>query len=308
MTRAPKIRSCATLGSGANSGTKMTHGRPTLAAAPASDVAALPVEAQATTLARRERARATPTALARSLKEAVGFLPSSLTRRRRTPGPLGEPRRVEDRRPAGLEGGAPGARRAPAAAPRSARRSADATAAPAASACAAPARGRTRSRGRPRARTPGRARRGRARTAARTARRRGRSRSRGSSRAALPDAAVDLVRPLLLGDPPRRVLLGPQLRDGLALLLDPGEVLLVVPAAARLGRALDQPAGAPRAEDLDAAASPSRRPSAPARRRGAAGPTGSGRSRRSPPSRPPAAARGRSGRPPGSRRGRCRRR
>jgi len=33
------------LGSGANSGTKMTHGRPTLAAAPASDVAALPVEA-----------------------------------------------------------------------------------------------------------------------------------------------------------------------------------------------------------------------------------------------------------------------
>ena len=85
MTRAPKMRSCATLGSGANSGTKMTQGSPTFAAAPASDVAALPVEAQATTFARRERARATPTALARSLKEAVGFRPSSFTSSRRTP-------------------------------------------------------------------------------------------------------------------------------------------------------------------------------------------------------------------------------
>ena len=113
MTRAPKIRSCATLGSGANSGTKMTHGRPTLAAAPASDVAALPVEAQATTLARRERARATPTALARSLKEAVGLLPSSLTRSCAHAGPRREPGRVEDGRPAGLEGGrrAPGGHR-----------------------------------------------------------------------------------------------------------------------------------------------------------------------------------------------------
>ena len=73
------------MGSGANSGTKMTHGSPTLAAAPARDVAALPVEAQATTFARRERARATPTALARSLKEAVGFRPSSFTSSRRTP-------------------------------------------------------------------------------------------------------------------------------------------------------------------------------------------------------------------------------
>ena len=63
----------------------MTHDRPTLAEAPASDVAALPVEAQATTLARRERARATPTTLARSLKDAVGFRPSSLTSSVRTP-------------------------------------------------------------------------------------------------------------------------------------------------------------------------------------------------------------------------------
>ena len=86
-TRAPKTRSCATFGSGANSGTKITQGRETLAAAPASEVAALPVEAQATTFARRERARATPTALARSLNDAVGLRPSSLTSSLRTPGP-----------------------------------------------------------------------------------------------------------------------------------------------------------------------------------------------------------------------------
>ena len=67
------------MGSGANSGTKITARSPRPAAAPASDDAALPVDAQATTRARRATARATPTALARSLKEAVGLRPSSLT-------------------------------------------------------------------------------------------------------------------------------------------------------------------------------------------------------------------------------------
>src|SRR5687768_4673654 len=85
MTRAPKIISCATLGSGAKSGTKMTACRPTLAAAPASEEAALPVDAQATTRARAAMARVTPTTLARSLKDAVGLRPSSLTRSVRTP-------------------------------------------------------------------------------------------------------------------------------------------------------------------------------------------------------------------------------
>ena len=49
------------------------------------DVAAFPVEAQATTFARRASARATPTALARSLSDPVGLRDSSFTRRRRTP-------------------------------------------------------------------------------------------------------------------------------------------------------------------------------------------------------------------------------
>src|SRR5687768_14320780 len=85
MTRAPNTISCATFGSGANSGTKMTAVRPTAAAAPASDEAALPVDAQATTRARAAMARVTPTALARSLNDAVGFRPSSLTRSDPTP-------------------------------------------------------------------------------------------------------------------------------------------------------------------------------------------------------------------------------
>ena len=63
----------------------MTQVRPTLAAAPASEEAALPVEAQATTRARRASARATPTTLARSLKEAVGLRPSSFRTSERTP-------------------------------------------------------------------------------------------------------------------------------------------------------------------------------------------------------------------------------
>src|SRR5687768_4542070 len=63
----------------------MTAWSPTLAAAPARDEAALPVEAQATTRARAARARVTPTTLARSLNDAVGFRPSSLTSSVRTP-------------------------------------------------------------------------------------------------------------------------------------------------------------------------------------------------------------------------------
>src|SRR5690349_18104332 len=63
----------------------MTARRPREAAAPAREEAALPVEAQATTRARRAAARDTPTALARSLKDAVGLRPSSLTSSSRTP-------------------------------------------------------------------------------------------------------------------------------------------------------------------------------------------------------------------------------
>src|SRR6058998_3213312 len=85
MTRAPKIRSWATFGSGAVLGTKITDRRPTLAAAPASDEAAFPVDAQATTRAFLARARATPTALARSLNDAVGLRDSSFRRSRRSP-------------------------------------------------------------------------------------------------------------------------------------------------------------------------------------------------------------------------------
>src|SRR5438552_13699596 len=68
------------------------------------------------------------------------------------------------------------------------------------------------------------------------------------------DPAVDLGRLLLVGGPEGRVLLRPQLGDRLALLLHPGEVLLVVPAAAGLGRPLDEPARLGLAEDVQAAA------------------------------------------------------
>ena len=66
------------MGSGANWGTKITALRPRAAAAPASEEAALPVDAQATMRARRAAARATPTALARSLNEAAGWRPRRL--------------------------------------------------------------------------------------------------------------------------------------------------------------------------------------------------------------------------------------
>ncbi|OPZ61806.1 MAG: hypothetical protein BWY88_00086 [Synergistetes bacterium ADurb.Bin520] len=65
--------------SGALSGTKMYAGSPATVAKPARELAAFPVEAQAMARCPSSRARATPTAEARSLKDPVGFLPSSLT-------------------------------------------------------------------------------------------------------------------------------------------------------------------------------------------------------------------------------------
>ncbi len=288
-TRAPKTRSWATFGSGANSGTKMTQGRPTLAAAPASDVAALPVEAQATTRARRARARVTPTALARSLKDAVGFRPSSLTSRRRTPAHRASGGDGDERRPARLPGRPARARRAPGEARGSARGCAGARPAPVG---VSDRRTRARSNSivqhalRPAARTgPVES----ARVAAsRSARRRGRSRrgrrSLSASRAtpSLPDPAIRLLDPLLLRDPVRRVLLRPQLLHVLALLLDPGEVLLVVPALPGLVGALEEP-GSGLLEDATGDAGRRGRPSGPAPRRAGAAPRGSGRSRPSPP-------------------------
>src|SRR5262245_4182130 len=70
-----------------------------------------------------------------------------------------------------------------------------------------------------------------------------------ASRAPLHDAAIDDLRALLVRDPERGVLLGAQVVDGLALLLDPGEVLLVVPAPAHLARALQDPVRLLAAED-----------------------------------------------------------
>ena len=54
---------------------------PASAAKPASDEAALPVEEQVISFRPSHRARVTPTELARSLKEAVGLRPSSLTKK-----------------------------------------------------------------------------------------------------------------------------------------------------------------------------------------------------------------------------------
>ncbi len=70
---------------GASAGTKMTHGTPTRAAMQAIELPALPVEAPATTSAPSSRARVTATALARSLNEALGFRPSSLSSRFSSP-------------------------------------------------------------------------------------------------------------------------------------------------------------------------------------------------------------------------------
>src|SRR6185503_15584578 len=65
----------------------------------------------------------------------------------------------------------------------------------------------------------------------------------------LHDAPVDHGRALLVRDPVRRILLRPQVVHGLALLLDPGEVLLVVPAPPHFARALQDPVGLLASED-----------------------------------------------------------
>ena len=75
------MSSCATLAGGAVRGAKMIAFCPTAADIPASAAPALPVEAVTTTSAPIWRARATSTALARSLNEAVGLRPSSFTHR-----------------------------------------------------------------------------------------------------------------------------------------------------------------------------------------------------------------------------------
>src|SRR5659263_564282 len=79
-TFAPYTRSWATFASGAEAGTKMKAFIPASAAKPASDEAALPVEEHVISFRPSHRARRTTTELARSLNEAVGFRPSSLTR------------------------------------------------------------------------------------------------------------------------------------------------------------------------------------------------------------------------------------
>jgi hypothetical protein len=75
----------ATLASGARAGTKIVAGIPAAAAKPAKEDAALPVEAQVIRDAFFSNAFTTPIALARSLNDAVGLRPSSLTQQRATP-------------------------------------------------------------------------------------------------------------------------------------------------------------------------------------------------------------------------------
>src|SRR5690606_4492662 len=78
-TVAPYISSCAILASGAVAGTKITIFMPTDAPMPASAAAALPVLAVLTISTFACIARATTNALALSLSDPVGFLPSSFT-------------------------------------------------------------------------------------------------------------------------------------------------------------------------------------------------------------------------------------
>ncbi len=59
----------------------MTHGIATLAARQAIELPALPVLAPQSTCAPISRARTSATAPARSLNEALGFWPSSFTKR-----------------------------------------------------------------------------------------------------------------------------------------------------------------------------------------------------------------------------------
>src|SRR3990172_53779 len=73
------MSNCATLACGAVSGAKITAGGPTAAAIPANAAPAFPVDAAATVFTPCSSARATTTALARSLNDAVGLRPSSFT-------------------------------------------------------------------------------------------------------------------------------------------------------------------------------------------------------------------------------------
>ena len=79
MTVAPNVMSWATLPFGAREGTKINVWSPAAAALPARDEAALPVDEQAMIFAPASPALATAMADARSLSDAVGFCPSSLT-------------------------------------------------------------------------------------------------------------------------------------------------------------------------------------------------------------------------------------
>ena len=75
----PNTNSCAIFAGGADCGTKMTLRCPTLAHRPDKAAAALPVLAVVMISALRSRPFTTAIALARSLNEAVGRRPSSLT-------------------------------------------------------------------------------------------------------------------------------------------------------------------------------------------------------------------------------------
>src|SRR5271166_3707141 len=75
----------ATLASGARAGTKIVAGIPAAAENPASEDAALPVDAQVIRDAWFSKAFTTPIALARSLNDAVGLRPSSFIQQRATP-------------------------------------------------------------------------------------------------------------------------------------------------------------------------------------------------------------------------------
>src|SRR5258706_14703362 len=79
------------------------------------------------------------------------------------------------------------------------------------------------------------------------------TRETARSAAPLDDAAVDHGRALLVRDPEGGVLLRAEVVHRLALLLHPGEVLLVVPAPAHLARAFQDPVRLLPAEDRDAA-------------------------------------------------------
>src|SRR4051812_35908400 len=75
------MRSCATLASGACAGTKMYAFNPRLAANPAHDEAAFPVDEQVMVSKPSSTALVAPTHELRSLKLPVGRRPSSFTKK-----------------------------------------------------------------------------------------------------------------------------------------------------------------------------------------------------------------------------------